>query len=72
MSKFPIAWHENGLHAMLEHLDNKVQTLNRMTVEVTRLRQEAERYRAQIEEAKARGVTEFDPEKFGKKRTRAA
>ena len=70
--KFPIKWHKDGLHNMQMNLLAKMEAVQRANADADRLRRDIIAYDAQIIEAEARGITEFDSEKFGKKRKAAA
>lgn len=65
---FPLSFHENGLNNMREILRAEEMALARMRERIDRLRADIDRRAEQIAEARRRGLTEFDPERFLKTR----
>ena len=61
---FSISWHENCLENSRRSVDELKQQIARLNRELTQKEQRVAWAEIQIEEAKRRGLTEFDPDKF--------
>lgn len=62
--KMDIEWHEDGLRHSLVYEDVERAKLKRMQEALGRLEERNAFYAKQIEEAKRRGLTRFDPDRF--------
>ena len=69
--KRPIAWHEECLVNMRASLAQEETRLARLNAEAARSRDHIATLAAQIDEAKRRGLTEFDAERLLKRRRAA-
>ena len=74
MSKFPLAWHKQGLENAVRHLAETQANLTtyvaRIMDQINRSEQRIALTTAQIAEAEARGLDGFDPDRFLVKRGR--
>ena len=74
MSKFPLAWHKQGLENTVRHVAetraNLAAYVARITDQINRSEEWISLTTAQIAEAEARGLDGFDPERFLVKRGR--
>ena len=72
MAKKPISWYEHSLKNSEAHASEKLEAIKRALVEASRLIDGNAFLRAQIAEAKRRGLTEFDRDRLLVKRTKEA
>lgn len=65
---FPIEWHEQCLRNMRSNYERELHALDERHKEVTQFWDRIKHYGSQIDEAKARGMTQFDRDRFMKQR----
>lgn len=70
--KMSIEWHEQGRINMLAHIKKQQEIIDSMVADKKRLEESFIFKTKQIETAKFRGITEFDPEKFLVQRNKGA
>lgn len=66
--KFPLAWHREGLTNSKLHLTREEHRLASMVQSVDDLRGRVAFAQEQLDEAQRRGLEEFDPERFLRRR----
>lgn len=71
-TSFPLDWHKTCLENMRANALRMREEADRYVANAERIAKDCIAYDAQIIEAETRGVTEFDRERFGKKRKVAA
>jgi hypothetical protein len=69
-SSRPLDWHRECLSNSEVSLARERETLERQRLLVHRLQDAVELRKRQLSEAERRGLTEFDPERFLKSRTK--
>lgn len=65
----PLSWHKECLANQQASLLRQLEVVQRANADADRLRRDIVTYDAQIIEAEMRGFSEFDRDKFGKKRS---
>lgn len=68
--KHPIAWHEECLKNWNESIKKEAGHISKLLDAHRNSVREFEQYKEQIALAKKRGLTEFDQDRFGKKRSK--
>ena len=68
-NKMPLAWHEENLRNLRAYKESKRLEIERVRAEFDRLVYDCLNYNEQIELAKAKGLTAFDRDRLGKKKS---
>lgn len=72
MAKWPLDWHKNNLKNMRDHVQRRRDEGHRILADAAATERRCIELDAQIIRAELKGIKEFDPDKFNKKRTDAA
>lgn len=70
-NKKPISWHEEGLANWRRTVETAKTRVAELQRQITRDQATTDEYAAQIEEAKRRGLTAFDRDRFGMLKSRS-